>query len=373
MIDLDTSLAHLVALLRELNIEQLQQEQPTPQEDIEAPTLSLDTIFLEPNSRNTDIEKARAVLASFTAKNPKSPKAWIAAARLEEIAGDSVAARRCISKGYEQCPQSEAVWLCALQLEIDDTETKKALLRHALHHVQKSIELWQALVSLEEDQEQARTLLTQAVQFNPSSVELRLALARRMEFLDAFHVLQGGYQTDPTAVELWIAAAKLAETNGKATSAQLTIVSCFKTLFFVRGCDGVDLEWWIKEARACEEEGASATGTKIRESVSWIMELQGAEVGDATSWLHELVAAAQEKEHNRKEDMAETIIKRAFAYVDEKLVSKGVRIDSEWWLKEAMMCAKSGAAATREAIMSELGARRKDGRSGLGVRFPDLG
>jgi len=45
-------------------------------------------------------------------------KGWIAAARVEEVAGKLVDARAIIQSGCEACPKSEAVWLEAARLNV---------------------------------------------------------------------------------------------------------------------------------------------------------------------------------------------------------------------------------------------------------------
>jgi len=64
----------------------------------------------------SDIKKARLLLKSVTQTNPKHPPGWIAAARLEEIAGKLQVARQLIQRGCEECPRTKmfglrrAVW-----------------------------------------------------------------------------------------------------------------------------------------------------------------------------------------------------------------------------------------------------------------------
>lgn len=65
----------------------------------------------------SDIKKARLLLKSVIQTNPKHPPGWIAAARLEEVAGKIAAARALAMKGTEACPQSEDVWLEAARLQ----------------------------------------------------------------------------------------------------------------------------------------------------------------------------------------------------------------------------------------------------------------
>jgi pre-mRNA-processing factor 6 len=68
----------------------------------------------------SDIKKARLLLKSVTQTNPKHPPGWIAAARLEEIAGKLQVARQLIQRGCEECPKNEDVWLEACRLASPD-------------------------------------------------------------------------------------------------------------------------------------------------------------------------------------------------------------------------------------------------------------
>jgi pre-mRNA-processing factor 6 len=52
----------------------------------------------------SDIKRARVLMKSMVNSNPKSPHAWIAYARLEEIAGELKAARSIIAQA---CRASE--------------------------------------------------------------------------------------------------------------------------------------------------------------------------------------------------------------------------------------------------------------------------
>jgi pre-mRNA-processing factor 6 len=69
----------------------------------------------------SDIKKARLLLKSVTTTNPKHAPGWIAAARLEEVAGKLAQARAIIAKGCEECPKSEDVWLEAARLNVSMT------------------------------------------------------------------------------------------------------------------------------------------------------------------------------------------------------------------------------------------------------------
>ncbi|MBE3044010.1 hypothetical protein IMZ48_15855, partial [Candidatus Bathyarchaeota archaeon] len=58
-----------------------------------------------------DINRVRELLQSVIRTNPNNPLGWIAAARLEELAGKIVTARKVISEGCKNRPKSEDVWI----------------------------------------------------------------------------------------------------------------------------------------------------------------------------------------------------------------------------------------------------------------------
>lgn len=127
------------------------------------------------------------LLHSVIQTNPKHAPGWIAAARLEEVAGKLVAARDLASKGCLACPKNEDIWLESARLNTDEnakiilanalikipssvklwlkavdletiTNKKKIVLRRALENVPDSVKIWKSIISLEEDAEDARIL-----------------------------------------------------------------------------------------------------------------------------------------------------------------------------------------------------------------------
>lgn len=65
---------------------------------------------------------------------------WVAAARLEEVAGKLGEARKLIAKGCEMCPGSEDVWLEAARLQTPDNA--KAVLARGVASIPNSVRLW---------------------------------------------------------------------------------------------------------------------------------------------------------------------------------------------------------------------------------------
>ena len=78
----------------------------------------LSSVVIKSDTEIGDIKKARLLLASMTSTNKKLPEGWMAAARVEELAGKIVAARAVIARGCEECPGSQDVWLEAARLNV---------------------------------------------------------------------------------------------------------------------------------------------------------------------------------------------------------------------------------------------------------------
>ncbi|KAG1469969.1 hypothetical protein G6F56_002952 [Rhizopus delemar] len=246
----------------------------------------LNSVVVKSDAEIGDIKKARLLLNSVITTNPMHAPGWIAAARLEEVAGRVVQARNIIAKGCEQCPKSEDVWLesarlnnlenskiilgdavrnlpqsvkiwlKAVSLETEN-KAKKKVLRRALEFIPNSVKLWRAAVNLEENPDDAKVLLSRAVELVPLSVDLWLALARLETYENAQKVLNKARVAVPTSHEIWIAAARLQEEHGKAEMVDRVITFAAKAL----AQSGVllDREQWICEAEKCEKNGSVLT------------------------------------------------------------------------------------------------------------------
>ena len=243
-----------------------------------------------------DVKRVRVLLESVIKTNPKHAPGWIAAARLEEVAGKIVAARNVIARGCEYCPKSEDAWLEnirlndnhnakiiaanaiksndtsirlwieAMKLE-NDPRAKKRVLRRAIDHLPTSVAIWKEAVNLEEDPADARLLLAKATEVIPLSVELWLALARLESPENAQKVLNKARMAVPTSYEVWVAAARLQEQMGNASKINVmkrAVQSLAKESAMLKR------EEWIAEAEKCEGEGAVLTcGAIIRETLGY--------------------------------------------------------------------------------------------------------
>ncbi|ORY92346.1 PRP1 splicing factor, N-terminal-domain-containing protein [Syncephalastrum racemosum] len=246
----------------------------------------LNSVVIKSEAEIGDIKKARLLLNSVITTNPKHAPGWIAAARLEEVAGRPVQARNIIAKGCEQCPKSEDVWLenarlntnenakvimaeavrhlpqsvkiwlKAVDLESDQASQKRVL-RRALEYIPNSVKLWRAAVNMEENPDDAKILLSRAVELVPLSVELWLALARLESYENARKVLNKARAAVPTSHEIWIAAARLEEEHGKPQTVD-NIIKVAATALSQTGTV-LDREQWLKEAEKCEKNGSVLT------------------------------------------------------------------------------------------------------------------
>ena len=234
-----------------------------------------------------DIKKARLLLKSVRDTNKSHGPGWIAAARVEEYAGDVKKARAIIREGCSHAPRSEDVWLEAVRLavnkdigksivahaiqglpgsvklylkaaELENTNAgRKTVLRRGIEAVPNSVRLWKEAIELE-SKEDAKVMLARAVECVPENLDMWLALARLETYKEARKVLNTARKKLPGEVKIWITAAKLEEGQGKGDLVD-KIIS--KSVGALRGV--VKREAWIREAEGCEGGGAVETGRAI--------------------------------------------------------------------------------------------------------------
>eukprot|EP00934_Nitzschia_sp_Nitz4_P007841 Nitzschia sp. Nitz4//scaffold257_size48314//42683//45577//NITZ4_007096-RA/size48314-processed-gene-0.38-mRNA-1//1//CDS//3329544469//7831//frame0 len=244
-----------------------------------------------------DINKARLLLKSVRDTNPKHGPGWIASARVEEAAGKLVKARKLIQEGCQACPDEEDVWLEAARLhptevaktilatavrrlpssvplflkaaELEVQESaKKAVLRKALEANPNSITLWKAAVELEQSEDDAKVLLSVAVERVPHSVDLWLALARLETYDNARKVLNNARRALPTERSIWIAAAKLEESQDHTELVPKLIARAFSSLSRSDSAVVVTRAQWLTEAEQAEAAGAPLTcAALVRECI----------------------------------------------------------------------------------------------------------
>jgi pre-mRNA-processing factor 6 len=309
----------------------------------------------------SDIKKARLLLKSVIQTNPKHPPGWIAAARLEEVAGKISAARELIQRGCEECPKNEDVWLEACRLASPDTakaviargikaipnsvklwmqaselETtnlnKSRVLRKGLEHIPDSVRLWKAVVGLA-NEDDARVLLHRAVECCPLHVELWIALARLETYDQAKKVLNKAREKLQKEPAIWITAAKLEEANGNTQSVSKVIERGIRSLQ-KEGLE-IDREAWMKEAEAAERAGSVLTCQAIIKNTIGI----GVEEEDRRrTW----VADAEECEKRGSIETARAIYAHALSVFLTK---------TKIWLKAANLEKKHGTRESLDALL----------------------
>lgn len=131
----------------------------------------------------------------------------------------------------------------------------------ALEYIPASVRLWKETVKLEDNPEDARILLSRAVEVIPTSQELWLALARLETPERARGVLNKARKTIPTSHEIWIAAGRLAEQEGNPEQVEAVITNGVAAL--KRNGAELSREQWLAEAEKAESSGSPITSQAI--------------------------------------------------------------------------------------------------------------
>ena len=323
----------------------------------------LSSMKISSSAEISDIKKARLLLKSVISTNPKHAPGWIAAARLEEVAGKLQAARAFIQKGCDACPKSEDVWIEAARLNTpenarailargvaslpnsvkiwmqaaqleDEEDRKRRVLRRALENVPNSVRLWKAVVDLS-GEDDARVLLSRAVECCPQHVDLWLALARLETYDQARRVLNKARETLPTEPAIWINAAKLEEANGNKAMIGKIVERAVKSLTS-HGVT-IDREYWLKEAEAAERSDPPASAV-CREIVRVTVGVAVEDEDRKRTWK----ADAEECRKRGSVETARAIYAHATAVFPG---AKGL------WVRAAQLEKEAGAADRMDALL----------------------
>ena len=250
-----------------------------------------------------DINRVRVLLESVIKTNPKHAPGFIAAARLEELAGKLVQGCKIVAKGCEISPHSEDLWLenirlqqartgdnhnakvvaaqalkenptsvrlwqSAMSLETDKN-ARKRVGRKAIDRLPKSVSLWKALVNEEESPEEAKLLLSRAVEEVPLSVELHMALSRLCSGTEAMKVLNKARMLNPSSHEVWLAAVRLQEALGQPLD-KIRQVMKRAVQSLAQNSAMLKREEWIGESERLEADGMVLSATAcIQETLSF--------------------------------------------------------------------------------------------------------
>ena len=118
------------------------------------------------------------------------------------------------------------------------------------------------------NEEDARLLLSRAVECCPLHVELWLALARLETYEQAKKVLNRARMKLSKEPTIWIAAAKLEEANGNTAMVGKIIERGIRVLQW-EGL-GIDREAWMKAAEAAERAGSVVTCQALIKNIVWV-------------------------------------------------------------------------------------------------------
>nr|GEY26674.1 protein stabilized1 [Tanacetum cinerariifolium] len=208
----------------------------------------------------SDIKKERLLLKSVIQTNPKHAPGWIAAARLEEVAGKIEKARELITTGCDKCPKNEDVWIEACRLVNPDKA--KAVIARGVKAIPNLVKLWMQATTLEHDDVIRSKVLRKGLEIIPDSVRLWKVVVELANEEDAKLLLQRAARVLlPKEPEILITAAKLEEAKGNMSIIGKIIEKGIRALQ-KEGVE-IDRESWMKEAEAAEQAGSVATCNAI--------------------------------------------------------------------------------------------------------------
>ena len=275
----------------------------------------LSSVKVSSTSDIADVKKARLLLKSVISTNPKHAPGWIAAARLEELAGKMSAARSFAQRGCDACPGNADVWIENARL--NPPETARAILARAVEALPTNVDLWTQAAFLEEEDARKRRVLRKALERVPTSVRLWKAVVDLSPEEDAKILLARATECCPQHVDLWLALARL-ETR---ENARVVLNKARETL-------PAEPLIWIAAAKLEEAHGDSSSGD-----------------GDGAD--ERSVEPQKDASLKKTSVVVHKIIERAI----KSLRSKGVAVDREYWLREAETAEKAGSPLTCRAVV----------------------
>lgn len=298
----------------------------------------LDSVIHKTEAEIGDTKRGRMLLQSLIKTNKKHAPGWIAAARLEEVAGKMVKARKLIQEGCDNCPRNEEVWREAARLNVgsldrlmekglmkpDDPQTPdnaKIILANAVQSLPQSVNIWLDAAALEQDVNAKKRVLRKG--------ELgqcqQLGRMRRADDLFALSALE----MVPNSVKLWRNTVNLEDDPADAR------------LLLSRAVEVVPLsvELWLALARIERPEKARAVINKARKTIPTSHEI----------WI--AAARLLEQEGDLKSTDNSTEVDKIMASGVTTLKKNGVELKREEWLTEAVKCESQGSKRTAQAIV----------------------
>jgi pre-mRNA-processing factor 6 len=276
----------------------------------------LSSVKVSSTSDIADVKKARLLLKSVIGTNPKHAPGWIAAARLEELAGKMSAARSFAQRGCDACPGNADVWIENARL--NPPETARAILARAVEALPTNVDLWTQAAFLEEEDARKRRVLRKALERVPTSVRLWKAVVDLSPEEDAKILLARATECCPQHVDLWLALARL-ETR---ENARVVLNKARETL-------PAEPQIWIAAAKLEEAHGDSSS--------------------EPTSDASDLTRSVEPQP--QKDSPTSVVVHKIIERAIKSLRSKGVAVDREYWLREAETAEKAGSPLTCRAVV----------------------
>jgi len=257
----------------------------------------LNSIRVKTDAEISDLKKARALLKSVILSDPNGASGWIAAARVEELDMKYEEARKIMSKACQKFQTNEDIWMEAVRLasfeeseillkraiqlmpkskklwlqafkrvsEKDPLLSKKRkleILAQARKHLPNEIQLWREAINLEEEIDDKKLLLNDAIAANLQCTELYLWLAKlESEFEASKNVLNKAITNVPSDHVIWIAAAQLQEENGHEKECASLVKRAIKKL--AKSGVLISREQWMEEAVKSEKSARPITAKAL--------------------------------------------------------------------------------------------------------------
>jgi pre-mRNA-processing factor 6 len=160
----------------------------------------------------SDIKRARMLMKSMVNTNPKSPHAWIAYARLEEIAGELKTARSIIAQVMPSIQAACSTAFCPWHALQGASCVLKQMILHADGSATVSIENLNrriAAILTHARQVQHQNIALQGTEACPQNEDVWLEAARLQTPENARSMLARGVQQLPNSIKLWMQAARV--------------------------------------------------------------------------------------------------------------------------------------------------------------------
>uniref|UniRef100_M8C4I5 Pre-mRNA-processing factor 6 n=1 Tax=Aegilops tauschii TaxID=37682 RepID=M8C4I5_AEGTA len=300
----------------------------------------LNIMKITSNAEISDIKKARLLLRSVTQTNPKHPPGWIAAARLEEVAGKLQSARQLIQRGSPRMKMFGSRH--AARLETYDQARK--VLNKAREKLDKEPAIWITFTAAK---------LEEA---NENTQSVSKTIERGVESLQ-----REGLDIDR---EAWLKEAEAAERAGSMLTCQAIVKSTIGV-----GVDDEDRkQTWVADAEECTKRGSIETARAIyahalsvfvtKKSEKWL----AGEVPAARAVLQEAYAAIPISEEiwlaafklefeNNEPERARMLLTKARKL--RRLLEEGLKLFAsffELWLMLGQMEDRMGRGAKAKEV-----------------------